>query len=94
MGLSNRNWGVKIEFPEDRCRVHGCLRGRHQAPHDGATQHEPSMWTTHSAEAAMQLHQRNGSAHVPGEQFDSDAEESWLGNLDSADKWNFCLTSA
>lgn len=23
------------------------------------------MWTTHSAEPAMQLHQRNGSAHVP-----------------------------
>lgn len=23
------------------------------------------MWTTHSAETAMQPHQRNGSAHVP-----------------------------
>lgn len=24
------------------------------------------MWTTHSAEPAVQPHQRNGSAHVPG----------------------------
>ncbi|TDQ14561.1 hypothetical protein DEV91_1383 [Phyllobacterium brassicacearum] len=27
------------------------------------------MWTTHSAETAMQPHQRNGSAHVPAGTF-------------------------
>lgn len=25
--------------------MHGCLRGRHRSPHDGASRHEPSMWT-------------------------------------------------
>jgi len=30
MLLSNRCWGVKhIISAEERCRVHGCLRGRH-----------------------------------------------------------------
>ncbi len=65
-------WGCLIAtgasiaiFCKQRCRVHGCLRGRHRSPHDGASQHEPSMWLTHSAETAMQPHQRNGSAHVP-----------------------------
>ena len=27
--------------------MHGCLRGRHEPPHDGASRDEPSMWTTH-----------------------------------------------
>lgn len=30
-----------------------------------SSRHEPSIWTTHSAETATQPHQRNGSAHVP-----------------------------
>ena len=33
--------------------------------HQGDTQHEPLIWTTHSAEIAIQLHQRNGAAHLP-----------------------------
>ena len=45
--------------------MHGCLRGRHWPPHDGASRDEPSMWTTHFAGSAVQQHQRNGSAHVP-----------------------------
>lgn len=37
MGLSNRRWDVKhVIASRRRCRVHGCLRGRHQSPHDGA----------------------------------------------------------
>lgn len=45
--------------------MHGCLRGRHEPPHDRASRDEPSMWTTHFAGSAVQPHQRNGSAHVP-----------------------------
>lgn len=64
--LSNRGLGVKhLSRRYGRCRVHGCLRGRHRSPHDGASRGEPSMWMTHFAETAVQPHQRNGSAHVP-----------------------------
>lgn len=46
MGLSNRGGDVKY-LRAWRCvgRVHGCLRGQHRSPHDGASRDEPSMWT-------------------------------------------------
>lgn len=67
MWLSNRGGDVKY-LRARRCvgRVHGCLRGQHRSPHDGDSRDEPSMWTTHFAESAVQPHQRIGSAHVPG----------------------------
>ncbi len=44
MELSNRSRGVNRKFVEaSLCRVHGCLRGRHQAPHDGSTARLVSM---------------------------------------------------
>jgi hypothetical protein len=46
--------------------VHGCLRGRHQPPHDGASRGEPSTWTTLFAEFAVQQHQRNWLGSRPG----------------------------
>lgn len=67
MELSNRSRGVNRKFFEaSLCRVHGCLRGRHQAPHDGATQHEPSMWTTHSAR--RRCNSINGMARLTSRQ--------------------------
>src|SRR5690554_1429184 len=66
MRLSNRCLAVNPFLSlRRRCRVHGCLRGRHWSPHVGASRNEPSMWMTHFAETAVQPHQRNGSAHVP-----------------------------
>jgi len=67
MGLFNCGWGGKSLFYLIYvCRVHGRLRSRHQRPHHRASREEPSMWTTHSAEPAVQPRQRNGSAHVLG----------------------------
>lgn len=66
MGLSNRGRDVKyLGALRCVCQVHGCLRSRHQSPHDGGSREEPSMWTTHFAESAVQPHQRNGSAPRP-----------------------------
>lgn len=71
MGMSNRCVAVNSLFiAKTTLPVHGCLRGRQQSPHDGASREEPSMWTTtHSAGSAVQPHQRNGSAHVPAGTF-------------------------
>ncbi len=55
MWLSNRGGDVKyLRAWRCVCRVHGCLRGQHRSPHDGASRDEPSMWTTHFAESAVQ----------------------------------------
>ncbi|PTQ74600.1 hypothetical protein C8N42_104245 [Celeribacter persicus] len=59
--LSNRSCRVKrrVAVLSLICRMHGCLHGRHLPPHHEDSRKEPSMWMTHSAALAVQLHQRN-----------------------------------
>ena len=63
------------------CRVHGCLRGQHRLPHDGASREELSKWTTHSVELTVQHQQRNSSAPRPDRTFQALRSRALCGTL-------------